>query len=330
MHISSPAAGKLRSLNTRKDLLPVADLIELCFGRQMDADGWKYVHTIRQAAADRNQIRWMLGAGERIAYPLHGYVWEEDNQIIGNLSIIPFYKKGVWRYLIANVAVHPEYRRRGIARQLTLKALEHIQSLEVASAWLQVRADNAAAIHLYQELGFLERAVRTTWQRDSLLTPEAPAYPGYKFTSRAPQDWELQRRWLNETYPPDVIWNLPLEPERFAPSLWQKFVRLLNAEDYRHWAVRGGGKLLGIATWQASTLHADYLWLATDPHEEQEAIAALLPYIRGHLHNYRPLSINYPAYRAAKSFQQGGFRELNTLIWMEHPLASSSPFATLS
>lgn len=318
MQITSTTTGMLRSLNTRKDLLPVADLIELCFGSQMDADGWKYVNCIRQAANDRNQIRWILGAGERVAYPLHGYVWEEDNKIIGNLSLIPFYKKGQWRYLIANVAVHPDYRRRGIGRQLTLKAIEHILSLEVASAWLQVRADNTAAIQMYREIGFVERAVRTTWQRDSLLAPQTPVYPGLSFSPRMSHDWEMQQNWLNETYPNDVIWNMPLDVDKFAPTLWQKFLQLVNADDYRHWAIRGGKKLLGVVTWQPSSLHADYLWLAMDPRHEEETIAAALPHVRAHLRNYRPLSVNYPAYRATESFQRAGFRELNTLIWMEY------------
>lgn len=322
----SNPTGILRPLNTRNDLLAVAELIELCFGRQMDADGWKYLQSIRRAADDRSQIRWVLGAGERLAYPLHGYVWEENKKIIGNLSMIPFYKKGEWRYLIANVAVHPDYRCQGIGRQLTLKALEHIRSLEVATAWLQVRADNPTAIHLYKQLGFFERAVRTTWQRDSLLPPQSPLFPGLRITQRSSMDWDLHRRWLHQTYPPEVIWNLPMDVEKYAPTLWQKFLQLVNAEDFRHYAVRGGGKLFGVVTWQPSNLHADYLWLAVDPHHQDEAISTLLPHLRAHLRNYRPLSINYPAHQAVDAFQRAGFKELNTLIWMEHqPQKSFQP-----
>ena len=121
----------IRPLNTRKDLLPVADLIEVCFGSQLDPDGISYLKQIRRAAKDPGQIRWTHAAGEYVSYPLNGYIFEIDGVIVGNLSLIPFYWKRQWIYLIANVAVHPDFRRRGIARELTQKALDHLQRLPI-------------------------------------------------------------------------------------------------------------------------------------------------------------------------------------------------------
>ena len=81
----------IRRLDTRKDLLPAADLIEMCFAEFIDQDGKKYLEQIRRAAKNKSYIRWMKVTGERISYPLSGFVWEEDDQIAGNLSLIPFF-----------------------------------------------------------------------------------------------------------------------------------------------------------------------------------------------------------------------------------------------
>lgn len=59
---------------------------------------------------------------------------------------------------IANVAVHPSHRRRGIARTLVIAAVEQGSSLSRIT--LEVRASNIAAIALYESLGFVKDGVR--------------------------------------------------------------------------------------------------------------------------------------------------------------------------
>ena len=100
----------IRRLDVHRDLSEAADLIEMCFGSQMDPDGHTYLRNIRRAARNNDHLRWLPGPAEQATYPLFGYVWEENHKIIGNISLIPVLFKGSWRYLIANVAVHPDYR----------------------------------------------------------------------------------------------------------------------------------------------------------------------------------------------------------------------------
>ena len=59
---------------------------------------------------------------------------------------------------IANVAVHPNHRRRGIARTLVTAAIE--QGCALTRLTLEVRASNVAAIALYESLGFVKDGVR--------------------------------------------------------------------------------------------------------------------------------------------------------------------------
>ena len=55
---------------------------------------------------------------------------------------------------INNVAVHPEYRRRGIAAALISLLAEQAQAIGLAFLPLEVRESNAPATALYEKLGF--------------------------------------------------------------------------------------------------------------------------------------------------------------------------------
>ena len=55
---------------------------------------------------------------------------------------------------INNVAVRPEYRRRGIAAALISLLIDEARAIGLAFMTLEVRESNAPAIALYEKLGF--------------------------------------------------------------------------------------------------------------------------------------------------------------------------------
>ena len=55
---------------------------------------------------------------------------------------------------VTNLAVHPEWRRRGMARQLLRAALIDGVARGVTLAFLEVRPSNTRALALYESLGF--------------------------------------------------------------------------------------------------------------------------------------------------------------------------------
>ncbi len=93
-----------------------------------------------------------------------GLVWVEEGQIVGNVTLTPEMGR-LDRYLITNVAVKPSYRRHGIARAMMQASLEHLRTLKVKTALLNVRPDNPGVIKLYQDLGFGEVEMRGEWTR---------------------------------------------------------------------------------------------------------------------------------------------------------------------
>jgi ribosomal-protein-alanine N-acetyltransferase len=72
---------------------------------------------------------------------------------------------GLWTVLneghITNVAVHPDFRGRGIGRAVLVALIERTRRLAgITEFTLEVRPTNAAAMRLYRKAGFLEEGRR--------------------------------------------------------------------------------------------------------------------------------------------------------------------------
>ena len=65
-----------------------------------------------------------------------------------------------------NVAVHPDFRRQGIAEALVNALVEDLQKMGSHSLTLEVRASNVPAISLYEKLGFSEIGRRKNYYRN--------------------------------------------------------------------------------------------------------------------------------------------------------------------
>lgn len=327
--LSTPAAtSHLRPFLVSKDLKAVADLVEACFAETLDEDGRRYVEQMQAAARNPRYLRWATAMSEKVSLPLTGYVWEEDGRLAGNLSLIPFNIQGKRSYLIANVAVDPAYRRRGIARALTSNALQHAREHGASQVWLHVREENLPAVNLYLSLGFVEKARRTTWEcppsANSFLLP-APGKPSGEIIIAQPRPahWVQIQNWMRRVYPPELTWHLPFDLRAYRPDLWGSIYRFLSAFEVRQWVVIRHERLLGILTWQRNTYRREHLWLATGAEgdqEEEAVIAALISYARRKINSKQRLLVDFPAGRGVRAFEQAGFHVQQTLIWMQRPL----------
>ncbi|NLS44578.1 MAG: ribosomal protein S18-alanine N-acetyltransferase [Firmicutes bacterium] len=77
---------------------------------------------------------------------------------------------GVWLILgeahITNIAVHPDFRKKGIGEKLLVTAIDYVESQGVNSITLEVRASNTVAQRLYRKTGFVSVGIRPGYYRD--------------------------------------------------------------------------------------------------------------------------------------------------------------------
>ena len=66
---------------------------------------------------------------------------------------------------LITIAVRPVHRRRGVARRLLAAAVDHVRSAGARSLFLEVAADNPAALRLYELSGFCPAGNRPAYFR---------------------------------------------------------------------------------------------------------------------------------------------------------------------
>lgn len=168
------SGGQILRTSLPRDLNQIAELVEVCFASQLDEMGRPAATaTVRQMKlmAQLGPLLFLfhlLGRGEA-----NGFVWRTGGRVMGNVSIYdggrhPSLGRG---WLIANVAVHPDYQRRGIARVLMNRALQKIRQSRAKWVALQVEANNVAAVSLYDSMGFARREVLQQWHASRVASP---------------------------------------------------------------------------------------------------------------------------------------------------------------
>jgi len=306
---------QLRPLNIVHDLPAVADLVESCFAGTMDAEGHRYIAQMRRAGQDNAFLRWAASAIETTSMPLSGYVWVENGEIIGNASLIPFRHEHRKYYLIANVAVRTEHRRRGIGQALTLAAMRHARQKRADETWLHVRDDNPGAIELYRRLGFSEQARRSAWQ----AKPDRNACSDglcVEVFRRSGRDWPQQETWLRRLYPPLLAWYQPVPWKSLRPGFGPALYRFFLETENKHWAARSANGLLAVLTWQPVYGQSDRLWAAVPLEKSELALTALLLQARRSLAWRQMLTLDFPAGEYRPAIEAAGFRLQRTLLWM--------------
>lgn len=84
------------------------------------------------------------------------YVAEEDGRLLGGSGLLMIAGEGN----ITNVVVAPDARRRGVATGLLTHLMMEGDRAGLTAYTLEVRVSNAAAIGLYEKLGFVSEGIR--------------------------------------------------------------------------------------------------------------------------------------------------------------------------
>ena len=78
--------------------------------------------------------------------------YQEGNQLV-SIGGIHVYSRKYKVAALGNITTQPDFRNRGLGRLITARICQEL-SKDVDFIGLNVKADNQAAIHLYQSLGF--------------------------------------------------------------------------------------------------------------------------------------------------------------------------------
>lgn len=108
----------------------------------------------------------------------------EDELNKNNMAIylVALYEKkvigyaGMWHVIneghITNIAVDPEYRKKGVGKKLVNELIEIAKDKEMIGITLEVRTSNEVAINLYKKQGFLLEGIRKEYyenKEDALI-----------------------------------------------------------------------------------------------------------------------------------------------------------------
>ena len=83
---------------------------------------------------------------------------------------------GMWHIIneghITNIAIHKDYRKKGIGSKIVSKLIEIAKEKEMIGITLEVRKSNEIAINLYKKQGFLLEGIRKEYyenKEDALI-----------------------------------------------------------------------------------------------------------------------------------------------------------------
>ena len=260
-----------RPINLNKDIPQVLELLRLAFGESLDAEGQRILqgHT---AVTGQPAILYRLNPmASRLS---RGYVWEKDGKIIGNVTLLNTNING--RYLIVNVAVHPDYRRRGIARMLMNATIEHVHQQNGREILLQVDKDNNHAISLYHELGYQTEGIMTSWMATAGRARAIQSHAAIPIRGLRGNESTAAYELDILALPPNLNWPEPVAKDTYQFNMWRRFTNFMNGRHHETWVTTDGRYLTGSVSLWSEWGRAHQLTLRVHPKWQGELERPLL------------------------------------------------------
>jgi ribosomal protein S18 acetylase RimI-like enzyme len=234
-----------RPININTDVPGILKLLELVFGASLDAEGRK-MFTGNASALESPAILWRLSpAAAKLSL---GFVWEENGRIVGNVTVLTTEIPG--RFLVVNVAVHPDYRRRGIARLLMQRVENLVRQRQGNQILLQVVKQNNAAIELYNSLNYTRVGSMTHWTapvsrlRRLELNLDTVGPPIRELKRH---EWKAAYALDQQALHADLHWPERLDADAYKNGFWVKAMNFLNGRQAETWiATAAKNQLVGL------------------------------------------------------------------------------------
>jgi ribosomal protein S18 acetylase RimI-like enzyme len=318
----------LREMNPLRDLGQVADLIEEAFSADLDQAGQNALRELRWLSRMKPLLWWMLTFNPAHTDFLSGFVWEEDGNVVGNITVNQTSSTSQ-RWLISNVAVSKNYRERGIARSLMDAGMELARESHGNSISLQVRADNVPARRLYDSLGFDEISGTTFLALEQIKKSRHVSWPtGVTFRPRRFTTRDTRSAYNLACAATPILWQRewPIRRERFDlnfsdyfNNLWYQF---LGGQPCAYWVAEEGRRFVGMVNIFTGLFGKEYrieLFVHPDWRGvlEPPLISRALAYIYPRSRQVVRVKHSADHGEAIEAFKSFGFKEEQTLVWMK-------------
>ena len=207
----------IRPFDLSSDLRAVAELISVSFANELDDRGNSALREMQFMSNFGGFIGLVNRSTGEFNDMLNGFVWVEAGKVVGNITVQRVDRLGS-RWQIANVAVAPGYRGRGISRRLMETALDHVARCGGELTVLQVYARNEVARGLYASLGFEQVCGTVDLRVEHVPAVEAPVVSPEVTTFRA-GDWQPLYELANHQLGAQAQWWRAINRSDFQPLL---------------------------------------------------------------------------------------------------------------
>jgi ribosomal protein S18 acetylase RimI-like enzyme len=283
--------GRMRPIDMRRDLDGLADLVEVAFAGELARRGEDFRHELQSAKRIVPLVLILGRISDDFRHVMDGFVWEDDKRIVASVTVQRMGSdKRHW--LLGTVATHPDYRRRGLARALTTRALEHARTHGAEVCTLDVRSDNAAAYNLYRSMGFVHYDSTTDLKLETLPDVQAGSLGDYALRTYNLGEWEARYSLDLRAIPQPVQEFVPLDKASYRVSALQRtliplLVRLQRIDVFR-WVVEQDQQTVGYMRLAARrvTRTTHEIGLTIDPDHRAQLGEPLLTLALGTLQRY--------------------------------------------
>jgi ribosomal protein S18 acetylase RimI-like enzyme len=323
-------------LDPRRDLPQVADLIEQAFAGELDAGGQAALRELRWMGHMGGMASLLSLVGGNWPHQFGGYVWVEDGRVVGNVTVQRA-DDHARRWQIANVAVAPAYRGRGIARALMEAALDHIQAHDGTWAVLQVRADNVIACGLYERMGFEAISGSSEMRRPGPPWSPLPVSMPWLLEPLPAAAWREVYDLAVASLPTLAQWWQPLRPQRFQATVDQRLGEWLNrlSGQERVWrlGLREGGRMavaVLVRGIRRQLAHRLEVWVhrAHWGKWEESLTAQALNLLIGYPTRDVVIQVNTEYTALMEALRASGFQDHRTLVTMRRRVAATMDTTT--
>ncbi len=290
----------LRPINIKQDYDELVPFYDQIFEKELSAKGISIRSFLDEYKRMIPFFKIMGLFSKNFRHVFDGFVYEnEQGKIISTVNI--GYSGNYWE--IGMVATNHEYRRKGLAKKLILKSLEHAKSNNAKKCVLEVLEENYPAYNLYEKLGFIHFDTRM-----KLKLEKEQLKPTYDYD--LPKGYVIQPRTYNKktgramyeleekATPQAVLDFLPVNKMKYQKTFLMRLMRLLFklivGSKATRWVVYNENNLIGILFIEMGKSEEDChnIELIVDPNHNEKIIYQLINFALNNINNKAKFKLN--------------------------------------